>query len=73
MFSYLGLIQAALKLVSALASFFHDKGLIAAGAAQAVAAGTTAILDDLRKVAEVRAEAEADHAAGKIDDPFERD
>lgn len=71
--NWLGLITGLLKAVAALAAFFHDQGLIQAGEAKAVAAGTTAILDDLRKVAEIRTEAEADHAAGKIDDPFERD
>lgn len=71
--TYLGLITGLLKVVAALASFFHDQGLIKAGEAKAVAAGLTATLDDLRKVAEIRTQAEADHAAGKIDDPFERD
>lgn len=70
---YLNLLLTALKLLSAFAAWLHDRGLIAEGEARAVAAGESATLAELRRVADVRAAADADHAAGKLDTTFERD
>ena len=70
--NWIGVVMGVMNLVRELAGFLHDKGLIEAGEAKAIKAGLEATQEELRKVQAIRAEAEADHAAGKLDTEFER-
>ena len=73
MFEWIGLIRAVLTLLGSFTQFLHDRQLLSAGEAQAVAAGVALTNAELAKVDAAVAAATADHTAGGIDTTFERD
>lgn len=73
---WLSLIVGAIKALNALTGYLHDRSLLEAGAAKAIAEGLKSTMAEVRKAQGIRDDADKAHAAdptdGAFDNEFER-